>query len=76
MTRFALSWMRIKNISGGVWEAQSVQRVTLDSSSGRDRTVRETEPRVGLCADSTEPAWDSLSPPLSLHTPPSLEINK
>ena len=27
--------------------------------------VHEFEPRVGLCADGAEPAWDSLSPPLS-----------
>ena len=33
---------------------------TLDFGSGRDRTVGEFEPRVGLCADSVESAWDSL----------------
>ena len=41
----------------GAWLARSVKRRTLDFSSGRDLTVREFEPRVGLCADST----DSLS---------------
>ena len=30
--------------------------VWLGSGSGRDLTVREIEPWVGLCADSTEPA--------------------
>ena len=46
--------------------AQSVNGLTLDFSSGRDLTVREIEPHVRLCADSAEPAWDSLSLSLSL----------
>ena len=39
--------------------------------------VREVEPRVGVCADHAEPAWDSLSF-LSLPLPcsVSLSINK
>ena len=36
----------------GAWVAPSVKRQTPDFSSGRDLTVREFEPRVGLCADS------------------------
>ena len=32
-----------------------------DFGSGDDLRVRGFEPRVRLCADSTEPAWDSLS---------------
>ena len=31
------------------------------------------KPRIGLCAGSAEPAWDSLSP--SLSTPPSLVLS-
>ena len=53
----------------GAWVAQPVKRLTLHLGSGGDLMVREIEPRVGLCADSLEPAWDSpsLSPsPLSL----------
>ena len=50
-------------MSGGAWGAQSVKRPTSDFGSGRDLTVRES---VGLCADSAEPAWDSLSPSLSV----------
>ena len=50
--------------------AQSVERLTHDFGSGHDLTVRGIEPHVGLCADSMEPAWDSLS--LSL----SIKINK
>ena len=58
--------------------AQSVTRPTLGLGSGHDLTVRKFEPRIGLCADSAEPVWDSLSP--SLPAPPllvlSLKINK
>ena len=46
--------------------AQSATSLALDFCSGHDLTVCETEPRVGLCTDSTEPAWDSLSSSLSL----------
>ena len=53
--------------------AQSVKRLTLDFGSGHDLMVRGIEPRVGLCADSVEPAWDFLS--LSLLSL-SLKINK
>ena len=55
--------------------AQSVKHLTLDLSSGHDLIVRGIEPHVGLCADSSEPAWDSLSlsaPALSLSLSPSL----
>ena len=55
--------------------AQSVKRLTLDFDSCHDLTVGEFEPRVRLCADSAEPAWDSLSPSLPLSLP-SLKINK
>ena len=61
--------------SWGAWVAQ-----TLDFGSGPDLTVREFQPRVWLCADSVEPAWDSLS--LSLCPSParalslSLKINQ
>ena len=58
--------------SQGAWVAQLVERPTLDRSSGHDLIVCETEPHVGLCADSTEPAWDipsSLSLSLSLSRP-------
>ena len=36
--------------------AQSVERPTLGFGSGHDLTVRGFKPRVGLCADSMEPA--------------------
>ena len=62
----------------GPWLVQSVKHPTLDFDSGHDLTVCEFEPGVGLCADSAEPAWDSLS--FSTSAPPlfslSLHINK
>ena len=48
----------------GAWGAQSVKRLTLDFSSGHDLMVCGIEPHIGLYADSTEPAWDFLSPSL------------
>ena len=44
-----------------------VKRPPLDFCSGRDLTVREFESLIGLCADSSESAWDSFS--LSLPLP-------
>ena len=46
--------------------------VTLDFGSGHDLMICGLEPRVGLCADSAEPAWDILSLSLSLPLSPSL----
>ena len=41
---------------------------TLDFGSGHDLTVCGFEPCVRLHGDSTEPAWDSFSLPLSAPT--------
>ena len=54
--------------------AQSVKLPTLDFSSGHDLMVPEIEPRVGLCADSVEPGWDSVS--LSLSAPPLFSLSQ
>ena len=43
----------------------SVKHLTLDFGSGHDLTVHEIEPHIGLCTDSADPAWDSLSPSFS-----------
>ena len=59
-------------IPRGAWVAQWVKCLTLDLCSGHDLMVVEIEPQLGLCADSVEPAGDSLSP--SLSAPP--QINK
>ena len=50
--------------------AQSVKCPTLDFGSGHDLMVHGFKPRVGLCTDSIEPAWDSLSPSVSLYPSP------
>ena len=50
----------------GAWVAQSVKYPTLDFGSGDDLTVHEFESHVELWADSMEPAWDFLTPSLSL----------
>ena len=50
--------------------AQSVKRLTLGFGSGDDLSVGGFEPCIRLCADSAEPALDSVSPSLSLTAPP------
>ena len=67
--------MRAAQITRGAWVAQSVKRMTLDFVSGHDLTVCEFEPHIGLCPDSVEPAWVSVSP-LSLSLPPPLSFSK
>ena len=54
----------------GVWVTQLVRYMTLDFGSGHGFMVCEFKPHVGLCTDSMEPAWDSLSP--SHSAPPPL----
>ena len=61
-------------LNKGTWVAQSVKYPTLDFSSGHDLTVRGIEPHHRLCADRVDPAWDSLSLPLSLPLPCSLSL--
>ena len=55
--------------------AQLVKCPTLDFGSDHDLTFCEFEPPIGLCADSAEPAWDSLSFSLCLSLPPSLSLS-
>ena len=54
--------------------AQLVKCLSLDFSSGHDLTVHKIEPCIRLHADSTEPAWDSLSP--SLYASPSIYLSQ
>ena len=56
--------------------AQLVKHPTLDLSSGHDLTVSGIESHVGLCVDSAEPAWDSLSASLSLALHSFLSLSK
>ena len=60
----------------GTWVAQAVTHLTLGFGLGHDLTVHEFEPYVRLWADSTDPAWDSLSLPLSLPLPFSFSLSK
>ena len=53
--------------------AHAVKHRTLDFGSGRGLAVRGIKPRIRLYAESEEPAWDSLSPPLS--APPLLVLS-
>ena len=55
--------------------ARSVKHLTLDFSSGGGLTVREFEPRIRLLDERAEPAWDSLSLPLSGPSP-ALSLSK
>ena len=55
----------------GAWVAQWVEARTLDFSSRHDLTVRGIKPRVGLCSEGADPAWNSPSPSLCPpHTEP------
>ena len=65
----------VPNQDKGAWVAQSVKHPSLDLSSGHDLMVREFEPRIRLCADSAEPAWDSLTPSLSAPSPHALSLS-
>ena len=54
--------------------AQPVEHPTLvDFGSDHDLTVHGFQSRVELCADSVEPAWDSLS--LSLCSSPACTLS-
>ena len=56
----------LKMVKGfGAWVAQLVKHtIHLVFGSGHDLTVGGSEHHVWLCADSVEPAWDSLAPSL------------
>ena len=53
--------------------AQLVKHPALDFGSGHDLMVCGIEPCVTPCAESTEPAWDSISP--SFSAPPLLMLS-
>ena len=62
--------------------AQLAKRPTPGFGSDHGLTFCEFEPHIGLHTDRAEPAWDSLSPSLSLFASPllglsvSLKMNK
>ena len=51
--------------AGGAWVGQSVEHQTTGFGSGHDPGVMDLSPTSGSVL-SVEPAWDSLSLPLSL----------
>ena len=67
----------IKPPFGGLLDGSVlVKRLIPDFGSGHYLTVCEMEPRIWLCADRMQPAWDSLIPflflcpsRLHMHTP-------
>ena len=63
---------RKSTVNSGAWMAQSVEYLTLHFGAGHHLMVHEIKPHMGLCTDSTEPAWDSLSPYLCVPSPSSL----
>ena len=50
------------------WLSQLSSRLLV--GSGHDLTLWGIQPPVGLCVDSVEPIWDSLSLSVSLYAPP------
>ena len=48
--------------------AQSVKHPTLDFGSGHDLLICGFKPRIRFSVASSEPAWDPLSPSLSLRS--------
>ena len=63
-----------EEVTSGAPEWLSQLSIQHHLGSGHDLMVCEFEPPVGLCADSVEPAGDSLSLPLSLPLPLSLSL--
>ena len=48
------------------WLSRLSVKLLISAQVMISRFVGSIETRIGLCADSTEPAWDSLSLSLSL----------
>ena len=72
-----IAYMSFKNHPGqSAWVAQSGKHLTLDFHSGHDLMVCEIELCIGLCADSVELAWNSLSPSLCFSLSLSLSLSK
>ena len=57
------------------WVTQSVKHLTLHFGSGHDLVVHGFKPRIKLCADSLESAWDSLSSSLLALPPLRLKVS-
>ena len=71
------AWIKLKILTwagGSAWVAQSVKHPTPDFGPGYDLAAHEMKPHVGLCINSAKPAWECLSPSLSLSAPPLLTL--
>ena len=64
----------LETVFGGARGAQSVKHLTTGFGSGRHLTVCEKEPRVGLCVEGAEPAWELGTLSLPLSAPPLLAL--
>ena len=53
-----------------------LSRLSICLWLGHDLMVHEFEPCVRLCADSVEPAWDSVSPSLCYSTTHFLSLSQ
>ena len=71
----SLFFPKLRNRLKGTWVTQLVKGPTLGFGAGHELTVHEFEPHIGLCSDSVEPAWDSLSPSLPLSSFLSLSLS-
>ena len=60
----------------GACVAQSVKVQLLGFHSGHDLVVLEFKLHIRLCTDISEPAWDSLSFPLSASPPLALSLSQ
>ena len=69
-----ITYIYKKDFLGGARVALWVELPALDLGSGHDLEVHGIKPGVGLHADSTEPAWDSLFLFLSLPAPLPLTL--
>ena len=67
-------WFHIWKSLWGAWLAQSVKGLTLTSAQVTISRLLGFNPTLGLCADSAESAWDSLSPCLPVPPPLTLFI--
>ena len=65
-------YLKNQEKKGAPWWLSWLSVQLLIFSSGHDLTIPEFNPQVRLCTDSSEPAQDSLSPPLFV--PPQLSL--
>ena len=75
MAKFPASCLSSQKQGRGIRGGQSVTHPTPDFGSGHDLAVCGFEHHFGLCANSIEPAWDSLYLSLSLCPSPAHDLS-